>query len=75
MKLLKPLKTKEEMRSFRIMKMRNPLALHGRSRRAGPLKDRRTPRSGVQNVVREWIEQAEREDPSEKFKQESEYGE
>lgn len=44
----------------RVLKPRNPFALHALTRKAArDMKDRREPRKGTKNKQREYLEQAE----------------
>lgn len=41
----------------KLPKRRNPYALPAKQRRAGPMKDRRTPRGGTKNKQREYMDE------------------
>ncbi len=40
-------------------KVRNPFSTHAKGRKAGPMKDRRTPRGGTRNEQRELLDEHE----------------
>lgn len=47
---------------IKLPKKRNPLVIDARQRRAGPMKDRRTPRGGSKNKLKEFEEEYDEED-------------